>query len=222
MNVPKSWLPILDAELSKPYLSELETFLEAERNEHEIFPPEEDVFTALELTPFENTNVLLLGQDPYHDIEQAHGLCFSVPKGVKIPPSLRNIYKELHTDIGCPIPDHGYLASWAEQGVLMLNTVLTVRAHEANSHRKKGWEQFTDAVIRSVNDQRENVVFILWGKPAQAKLKLIDSTRHHVIESPHPSPLSARRGFFDSRPFSRTNAFLEQRGRPLIDWAPRD
>ncbi len=218
LRLPPSWRRALGDELAESYFHELQTFLRAERREHAVYPPAKDVFAAFELTPFEQLRVLLLGQDPYHDKGQAHGLCFSVRQGVKPPPSLANIFKELHEDIGCEIPDHGSLESWARQGVLMLNAVLTVRAHEANSHRRKGWETFTDAVIRKVNDKNTPVVFVLWGGPAQKKARLIDLNRHALVQSAHPSPLSARRGFFGSKPFSAINRELSERGQEPIDW----
>ena len=218
MKIPKSWQPILEPETRQPYYLGLMDFVRQERAEHSVFPSDENVLAALEATPFDHANVLLLGQDPYHDVGQAHGLCFSVLPGVKTPPSLVNMYKELESDIGCEIPNHGYLESWAKQGILMLNTVLTVRAHEANSHKKKGWEQFTDAIIKAVNEKPTPVVFVLWGKPAQKKAKLVTQAHHVIIESPHPSPLSARRGFFDSQPYSRINAALRAAGHAEIDW----
>lgn len=213
-----SWRPILIEEARKPYFKSLREFIARERKKHAVFPPEEDVFAALHLTPYEKVSVLILGQDPYHNDDQAHGLCFSVRKGIALPPSLLNIFKELQADIGCKIPDHGDLSHWAEQGVLLLNAVLTVQAHLANSHKDMGWETFTDAVISAVNAKTEPVVFVLWGSYARKKIALIDQSRHTVIESPHPSPLSAHRGFFGSRPFSRINAALRRAGRPEIDW----
>jgi uracil-DNA glycosylase len=192
--------------------------LAEERRTHTVFPPESEVFNALATTPYEGVNVLLLGQDPYHDDNQAHGLCFSVRPGIKPPPSLVNMFKELRDDLGCRIPNNGYLKHWAEQGILMLNAVLTVRAHEPNSHKNKGWEQFTDAILRSVSAKSDPVVFVLWGGYAAKKLALIDTQRHIVIQSAHPSPLSARNGFFGSRPFSRINAQLRAIGKPEIDW----
>jgi uracil-DNA glycosylase len=177
-----------------------------------------DIYAALHLTGYEDTKAVILGQDPYHGPGQAHGLSFSVKPGVPAPPSLQNIFKELHDDLGCYIPNNGYLVKWAEQGVLLLNTVLTVRAHEANSHRGKGWEQFTDRVISLLNEREKPVVFILWGAPAQQKARFIDTSRHCVIRSPHPSPLSAHRGFFGSRPFSKANRFLREHGIEEIDW----
>ena len=183
-----------------------------------IFPPADDIFNAFHFTPLNQVKVVILGQDPYHNQGQAHGLCFSVKKGVETPPSLVNIYQELHDDLGCYIPNNGYLEKWARQGVLLLNTVLTVRAHQANSHRNLGWEEFTDAAIRVLNDRDQPMVFILWGRPAQAKKRMLDNPAHLILEAPHPSPLSARRGFFGSRPFSQTNAFLESRNLTPIDW----
>ena len=218
MQIPESWRNALEPQTSQSYFHELLEFLKQERAAHSVFPPEENVFAAFELTPFDKANVLLLGQDPYHNDGQAHGLCFSVLPGVKTPPSLVNIYKELQSDVGCVPPNHGYLASWAQQGILMLNTVLTVRAHEANSHKRKGWEKFTDAVITAMNDKPTPVVFVLWGNPAQKKKKLITAEHHTIIESAHPSPLSARRGFFGSKPFSRINTALRAAGHPEVDW----
>ncbi len=216
-KIPSSWHQAL-AEFDKPYFIELQKFLAEERRSHPIFPPEADVFSALELTPYEQVNVLLLGQDPYHDDNQAHGLCFSVKPGIKPPPSLVNIYKELKNDIEFNIPNNGYLVSWAKQGILMLNAVLTVRAHTPNSHKNKGWETFTDAIISKVNQKEDAVIFVLWGGYAQKKLNLIDTTKHTVIQSAHPSPLSARNGFFGSKPFSAINKALQYEGKPEIDW----
>ena len=185
---------------------------------HQIFPPADDIFNAFALTPLHEVKVVSLGQDPYHGEGQAHGLCFSVKPDVEIPPSLVNIYKELQDDCGCEIPNNGYLTKWAKQGVLLLNTVLTVRAHQANSHRGIGWEEFTDAAIRVLNEQDRPMVFILWGRPAQMKKSMLTNPNHLIIESPHPSPLSAYRGFFGSRPFSRTNKYLKEHGLKEIDW----
>ncbi len=213
------WNPVLRAELAKPYWAELQGFVEAERAHHQVYPPPDEVFAALHLTPFAEVKVLILGQDPYHGPGQAHGLCFSVRPPVAPPPSLENIFAELHTDLDLPVPRHGSLRHWAEQGVLLLNATLTVRAHQAGSHQKKGWETFTDQVIRAVNDKPERVVFILWGSFARQKRALITGQQHTVLESPHPSPLSAHRGFFGSRPFSRANQALVEAGREPVDWA---
>jgi uracil-DNA glycosylase len=213
-----TWRPVLIAETEKPYWKPLQQFVKDERKKYTVYPPDKDVFAALHLTPYEKVSVLILGQDPYHEVGQAHGLCFSVQPDVAIPPSLQNIYKELHDDLGCTIPNNGCLTPWAEQGVLLLNAVLTVRAHQANSHQGKGWENFTDAIIRAVNDKPDRVVFVLWGAYARKKKPLIDTTRHVIIESAHPSPLSAANGFFGSRPFSKINAALREAGKPEIDW----
>lgn len=222
LTIPVGWQEQLADETQKPYFQKLQQFVDSERQQHTIFPPEEQVFAALDITPFDRVNVLILGQDPYHDIGQAHGLCFSVQPGIKTPPSLVNIYKELASDVGFRIPNHGYLTPWAEQGMLMLNAVLTVRAHTANSHKNKGWETFTDAIIEKVNEKESPVVFVLWGAYAQKKVKLIDEQRHVIIQSAHPSPLSARNGFFGSRPFSAINAALRDAGKPEIDWQLAD
>jgi uracil-DNA glycosylase len=216
--VKTDWNPVLRAEFAKEYWPPLQEFVAAERSSDEVFPPAEEVFAALHLTPFSEVRVLILGQDPYHGSGQAHGLCFSVRRGTPTPPSLVNIFKELHADLGYPPPRHGNLEAWARQGVLLLNAVLTVRAHRANSHQGKGWEHFTDQVIRAVNDKPETVVFILWGAYARKKKALIDTSRHVIIESAHPSPLSAHNGFFGSKPFSRANAALLGAGRAPIDW----
>jgi uracil-DNA glycosylase len=212
------WNPVLRGELAKPYWQELQAFVRAERERATVYPPHEEVFAALHLTPYTETRVLILGQDPYHGPRQAHGLCFSVRHGVAIPPSLVNIHKELHDDLGIPPPGHGNLEAWAVQGVLLLNTTLTVRAGNAASHQGRGWETFTDEVIRTVSAKDHPVVFILWGSHARRKRALIDTARHTVIESAHPSPLSAHNGFFGSKPFSRTNAALEAAGLDPIDW----
>jgi uracil-DNA glycosylase len=213
-----TWRPVLIAETEKPYWKPLQQFVKEERKKYTVFPPDKEVFAALHLTPYEKVSVLILGQDPYHEVGQAHGLCFSVRPDVAVPPSLQNIYRELHDDLGCTIPNNGCLTLWAEQGVLLLNAVLTVRAHQANSHQGKGWENFTDAIIRAVNDKPDRVVFVLWGAYARRKKPLIDTTRHVIIESAHPSPLSAASGFFGSRPFSKINAALREAGKPEIDW----
>jgi len=213
------WNPILRGEFEKPYWRELQEFVNAERANHAVYPPHDEVFAALHLTPYESVKVLVLGQDPYHGPGQAHGLCFSVRPGVAPPPSLVNIYTEMETDLGIPPADHGHLTSWATQGVLLLNTTLTVRARQAASHQKHGWETFTDEVIKAVSAKAERVVFVLWGAAAGRKKDLVDVSRHAVVQSPHPSPLSAHRGFFGSRPFSRINELLTEAGREPIDWA---
>lgn len=217
-----SWRPVLLAETEKPYWKELRAFVAEERKKFKVFPPATEEFAALYLTPHEKVSVLILGQDPYHDDGQAHGLCFSVRRGVPQPPSLVNIFKELNADLGCTIPKHGNLEHWADQGVLLLNAVLTVRAHQPTSHKGRGWETFTDAVIKTVNDKPDRVVFVLWGAYARAKKTLIDRSRHVIIESAHPSPLSASNGFFGSRPFSKINAALREAGKPEIDWQISD
>jgi uracil-DNA glycosylase len=216
--LPPSWRPLLAEEFDKPYFRKLTQFLVEERQHFSIYPPEKDVFTALKLTPYKNVNVLLLGQDPYPGEGQAHGLSFSVRPGIKPPASLRNIYKELETDVGFRMPNNGYLAPWAKQGVLLLNAVLTVRAGEPNSHQGKGWETFTDAIIRKVNEKSDAVVFVLWGAYAQKKIALLDTNKHTIIKSAHPSPLSARHGFFGSRPFSQINQALRAANKPQIEW----
>ena len=216
--IQNDWLKPLSQEFKKDYYKKLHQTVMDEYHKHKIFPPADDIFNAFHLTPFEQVKVVILGQDPYHNNGQAHGLSFSVQKGVDIPPSLVNIYKELHDDLGCTIPNHGCLTKWAEQGVLMLNTVLTVRAHQANSHRGIGWEEFTDAAILALNSQDRPIVFILWGAPAQRKKRMLTNPKHLILEAPHPSPLAAYRGFFGSKPFSQTNAFLEKNGIEPIDW----
>ena len=212
------WNPILRGEFDKPYWRDLQQFVTAERQHHTVYPSHPDVFAALHLTPYADTRVLILGQDPYHGRDQAHGLCFSVPAGTAIPPSLANIHRELADDLGVPVPGHGNLEPWARQGVLLLNATLTVRAGQAGSHQGKGWETFTDEVIAAVNAKPEHVVFVLWGSYARKKRSLIDATRHTIIESSHPSPLSAHNGFLGSRPFSRANAALVAHGQRPIDW----
>jgi uracil-DNA glycosylase len=216
--LPHSWHSLLAEELDKPYFRKLEQFLKEDRASHTIYPPEKDIFSAFNLTPYKNVNVLLLGQDPYPGEGQAHGLSFSVRPGIKPPASLRNIYKELATDVGFRLPNNGYLAPWAKQGMLMLNAVLTVRAGEPNSHRGKGWEIFTDCVISRVNEKADPVIFVLWGAYAQKKIALIDTNKHTIIKSAHPSPLSARHGFFGSCPFSQINKSLRVANKPQIDW----
>ena len=213
------WNPLLRSEFDEPYWRDLQAFVATERARHTVFPPHDQVFAALHLTPYAHTRVLILGQDPYHGPRQAHGLCFSVQPGIAVPPSLANIHRELYDDVGIEPPGHGNLEAWARRGVLLLNATLTVRAGQAGSHQGKGWETFTDQVIRTVNDKRERVVFVLWGSYARRKKALVDTSRHTVIESAHPSPLSAHNGFFGSRPFSRANAALEAAGLEPIDWS---
>ena len=216
--IGNDWDDILAGEFEKPYFQKLEEFLRQERAQHTVYPPEESVFNALKYSSYEKTKVVILGQDPYHEPNQAHGLCFSVKPDVEIPPSLVNIYQELHDDCGCYIPNNGYLEKWAKQGVLLLNTVLTVRAHQANSHRGIGWELFTDAAIQVLNEQDRPIVFLLWGRPAQMKKSMLNNPKHLILEAPHPSPLSAYRGFFGCRHFSRTNEFLRENGLEPVDW----
>ncbi|WP_207941321.1 uracil-DNA glycosylase [Enterococcus sp. DIV2402] len=216
--IHNSWQNILEEEFQKSYYLELREFLKQEYQTQRIFPDMYHIFEALEKTPYEKVKVVILGQDPYHGMNQAHGLSFSVQPGVKIPPSLKNIYKELADDLGIPPVTHGYLTSWAEQGVLLLNTVLTVREGQAYSHRGKGWEQLTDVIIQKLNEREQPIVFILWGKPAQQKMTMIDTQKHIIIRSVHPSPLSAHRGFFGSKPFSKTNDALIALGETPINW----
>ena len=216
--ITNDWLPALKGEFQKEYYKQLHQTVLQEYRTRQIFPAADDLFNAFHLTPLSDVKVVILGQDPYHEIGQAHGLCFSVKPGIPAPPSLVNIYKELQDDLGCFVPNNGYLVKWAEQGVLLLNTVLTVRAHQANSHRGIGWEQFTDAAIKVLNEQDRPIVFILWGKPAQMKKQMLNNPKHLILEAPHPSPLSSYRGFFGSKPFSKTNAFLKQNGIKEIDW----
>lgn len=220
--INNDWLAELAPEFHKPYYAKLFQFVKDEYNSTQVFPPADDIFNAFHLTPLSQVKVVILGQDPYHNVGQAHGLCFSVRPEVDIPPSLVNIYKELHDDLGCRIPNNGYLVKWAQQGVLMLNTVLTVRAHMANSHRGKGWEEFTDAAIAALNKQDRPIVFILWGRPAQMKERMLHNPNHLILKAPHPSPLSAYNGFFGSKPFSQTNRFLEEHGVTPIDWQIED
>lgn len=217
--IDNDWLKYIQGEFKKTYYKELYTFVRQEYDTHVIYPPADDIFNAFHFTPLSKVKVLILGQDPYHGEHQAHGLCFSVlPDQPELPPSLQNIYKELHDDLGCDIPNNGYLKKWAEQGVLMLNTVLTVRAHQAGSHQGKGWEQFTDAIIQAVNEQDRPIVYLLWGKPAQSKIPMLTNPKHLILKAPHPSPLSAYRGFFGCRHFSQTNDFLAKQGIEPIDW----
>ena len=217
--IHKEWLQAVGGEFRKPYYKELYDFVKEEYSTRVIYPPADDIFNALHLTPLKEVKVVILGQDPYHNEHQAHGLSFSVlPDQREIPPSLQNIYKELHDDLGCYIPDNGYLEKWARQGVLMLNTVLTVRAHQANSHQGHGWEQFTDAILEAVNQEDRPIVYLLWGRPAQSKIPMLTNPKHLILKAPHPSPLSAYRGFFGCRHFSQANAFLESHGAAPIDW----
>ncbi|RKI92894.1 uracil-DNA glycosylase [Parablautia intestinalis] len=217
--IDNDWLEYIQGEFHKPYYKELYNFVRQEYSTRVIYPPADDIFNAFHFTPLSKVKVLILGQDPYHGNHQAHGLCFSVlPDQTEIPPSLQNIYKELQDDLGCYIPNNGYLKKWADQGVLMLNTVLTVRAHQAGSHQGKGWEQFTDAIIEVVNAQERPVVYLLWGRPAQSKIPMLTNPGHLILKAPHPSPLSASRGFFGCRHFSQTNQFLSEHGIAPIDW----
>jgi uracil-DNA glycosylase len=217
--IDNDWLNAISGEFKKPYYRDLYNFVKNEYNKAVIYPPADDIFNAFNFTPLSEVKVLILGQDPYHEQNQAHGLSFSVPESQKdIPPSLQNIYKELQSDCGCYIPNNGYLKKWAKQGVLLLNTVLTVRAHQANSHQGKGWEQFTDAVIQAVNAQDRPIVYMLWGNPAQRKIPMLTNPKHLVLKAPHPSPLSAYRGFFGCKHFSQANEFLEKNGLAPIDW----
>ena len=216
--ISNDWLEPLKPEFRKPYYAKLYKTVMDEYHTRRIYPPADDIFNAFALTPLKDVKVVILGQDPYHGDGQAHGLCFSVKPQVAIPPSLENIYKELHDDLGCKIPSHGCLTSWAKQGVLLLNTVLTVQAHKPMSHRGVGWEEFTDAAIAKLNTQDRPIVFILWGKPAQEKAKMLSNPKHLVLKAPHPSPLSAYRGFFGSKPFSQTNDFLIKNGEAPIQW----
>lgn len=217
--IQNDWLQAVGGEFRKPYYKQLYDFVKEEYSTRVIYPPADDIFNALHLTPLKEVKVVILGQDPYHNEHQAHGLSFSVlPDQREIPPSLQNIYKELHDDLGCYIPDNGYLEKWARQGVLMLNTVLTVRAHQANSHQGHGWEQFTDAILEAVNQEDRPIVYLLWGRPAQSKIPMLTNPKHLILKAPHPSPLSAYRGFFGCRHFSQTNAFLESHGAAPIDW----
>jgi len=218
-DIHPSWKKHLSPEFEKQYFTDLMGFVTNEYQNHACFPNASDVFNALNRCTFDDLNVVIIGQDPYHGIGQANGLCFSVNEGVKHPPSLINIFKEIEQDLGIPYPKSGNLMSWADQGVLLLNATLTVRAHEAGSHQKKGWEQFTDAIIKVISTEKSNVVFLLWGGFAKKKKKLIDTTKHIVFESGHPSPLSANRGYwFGNKHFSKTNSQLERVGEPLIDW----
>ena len=218
VRIEQSWKTRLEAEFEKPYFEKLTRFVREAYHTDTVFPPGHLIFNAFEHCPFEQTKVVILGQDPYHDVGQAHGLCFSVPDGVSFPPSLVNIFKELYTDLGKETPRNGELTRWAKQGVLLLNATLTVSAHHAGSHQNLGWEQFTDAVIHKLNEECEGIVYILWGAYAQRKGAFVDTDKNLVLKSPHPSPLSSYRGFFGSRPFSKTNAYLRSIGKAEIDW----
>ena len=217
-KIEASWKEVLMPEFKSDYFLKLKSFLAEEIKKHLIFPAEKNIFAMFDLVPFDKVKVVILGQDPYHGGGQAHGLSFSVPHGIKIPPSLQNIFKELKSDLNIDAPTSGNLEKWAQQGVFLLNATLTVRANEAGSHQKKGWEQFTDSVIKTLSEKRENIVFILWGNYAQAKEKLIDAKKHFIIKSAHPSPLSAYNGFWESKPFSKTNSFLQSKGLKTINW----
>jgi uracil-DNA glycosylase len=220
-KLEKSWKELLGSELKKTYMSDLRTFLvQEEKAQKTVYPQSQDILAALNLTPFDQVKVVILGQDPYHGPNQAHGLCFSVKPGVKTPPSLVNIFKELKDDLGITPPTHGCLDAWGKQGVLLLNNVLTVEDGKAGSHHLKGWEQFTDKIIELLNEKKENLVFILWGSPAQKKAQKVDSKKHFIIKSVHPSPLSSYRGFFGSKPFSQTNTYLNSKGIKPINWSP--
>ena len=217
--IDNDWLLCLQDEFKKPYYKKLYQFVRQEYNTRVVYPPADDIFNAFHFTPLSKVKVLILGQDPYHGEHQAHGLCFSVlPDQPELPPSLQNIYKELQDDLGCYIPNNGYLKKWADQGVLLLNTVLTVRAHQAGSHQGKGWEQFTDAIIQAVNEQDRPIVYLLWGKPAQSKISMLTNPKLLILTAHHPSPLSAYRGFFGCKHFSKTNEFLKEKGIEPIDW----
>ena len=221
-TLPPAWQALLKDELQKPYWCSLEQRLGAAYESGAVYPPAQQLFAAFERTPPTCVRAVILGQDPYHEPGQANGLAFSVSRGVKLPPSLQNIYKELHDDLGCYIPNNGYLKKWADQGVLLLNTVLTVRAHQANSHQGRGWEQFTDAIIQAVNAQDRPIVYMLWGRPAQSKIPMLTNPKHLILKAPHPSPLSAYRGFFGCRHFSQANQFLKEHGIEPIDWQIED
>ncbi len=218
-EIEESWRGLLEDQFAAPYFSVLKEFIVAEKARHRIFPPGKLIFNAFNLTPAGRVKVVILGQDPYHGAGQAHGLCFSVPEGVKPPPSLLNIYKELNSDLGIPVPSHGNLEKWARQGVLLLNATLTVRAGQAGSHQNRGWETFTDAAISSLSASGNGIIFMLWGRYAQAKENLVDTSRHHVLKAAHPSPFSAASGFFGCRHFSRANRLLEEAGREPVDWS---
>ncbi len=218
LQLSNSWIELLSNEFKLPYFTKLISFLDKEQYDKTIYPSANNIFNAFNTTAFDKLKVVILGQDPYHGEGQAHGLAFSVQDGVAFPPSLRNIFQEYQSDLGYGIPSSGNLTKWAEEGVFLLNTVLSVRANQAHSHKEKGWEVFTDAVISLISEKKEHVVFILWGKPAQQKIKLIDTSKHLVLQAPHPSPLSSSRGFFGSRPFSKTNSYLKEHGIKEVDW----
>ena len=218
LKIADSWKNILKNEFKKAYFKELTSFVKSEYENYSCYPKEEDIFAAFDFCSFGDLKVVIIGQDPYHDENQANGLCFSVKDEIKHPPSLKNIFKEIYTDLNQEIPQSGNLEKWAKQGVLLLNVTLTVRAHEAGSHQKKGWERFTDAIINEISDQNENVVFLLWGKFAKSKMKLINTNKHKVFLAPHPSPLGAWRGWFGSKHFSKTNTFLKEIGAKPIEW----
>ena len=218
MGAIDEWLPAIGDEFSKDYYKQLAKFVNWEYQQHTVYPPKDEIFSAFRLTPLSKVKVVILGQDPYHEPGQAHGLSFSVQPGTEIPPSLVNIYKELQDDLGCYIPNNGYLVKWAEQGVLLLNTLLTVRAHVAFSHKGAGWERFTDAVIEALNRENRPIVFLLWGSPAQRKAEMLNNPNHLILKAPHPSPLSAYRGFFGCKHFSKANRFLQEHGETPIDW----
>lgn len=218
-NINQEWFQVLEQEFSKAYFADLKSFLLEEKNKYQVFPPGNRIFAAFDFTPFSQVKVVILGQDPYHGYGQAHGLCFSVPEGIPKPPSLINIYKELNSDIGIPIPQSGNLEKWAKQGVLLLNATLTVRANQAGSHQNKGWELFTDEVIRQLSNLHTGLVFMLWGSYAQAKVSLIDNTKHHILKAVHPSPLSVYRGFFGCKHFSQANHLLKLSGKSPVDWS---
>ena len=217
--IKNDWINAISDEFDKAYFKNLELFVNEEYKHGRVYPKKDEVFNALHFTPLNKVKIVLLGQDPYHNDNQAHGLSFSVLPEQKItPPSIKNIYKELHDDLGCYIPNNGYLKKWADQGILLLNTVLTVRAHEANSHKSRGWEEFTDAIIRAINKEDRPIVYLLWGRPAQSKIAMLTNPRHLILKAPHPSPLSAYRGFFGSKHFSQANEYLLSNGENQIDW----
>lgn len=218
IKIEDSWKMVLNEEFNKPYFQNLTQFIKEEKANKTIYPPGSLIFNAFNSTPFDKVKVVILGQDPYHGTGQAHGLCFSVQKGIKPPPSLVNIYKELHSDMGMPIPSHGYLQDWANQGVFLLNAILTVEANKAASHQNKGWEIFTDSVIEKLSSQRENLVFMLWGNYAKNKINLIDTNKHLVLTAAHPSPFSAYNGFFGCKHFSKANQYLIENGQAPVDW----